>query len=521
MRVRYLIKNGSIIDPVQRVINLGHVLVEDGVIKQVFDLAEMSPDVEPAGDDIEVIYAQACIVAPGFTDLQTHLCQPGYEQNETIASGTQAAAQGGFTTVCALPTTSPTCDSVAAVDYIRHIAEREAWVHVDIVGTVTLGREGKQLTDMATLAKAGCIAFSDDDRTVEKSPILRHAMEYAAMLGVPIMSHCNAQSVGSMWAMHEGDVSFRLGIAGFPASAEEARIANHIALAELTGTYLHCSHVSTAGGVRLIRQAKERGIRVTADVTPHHLTLTDRWVSGELSMYDNQYGASRPAQQKSDQPKANPTQKLDTEELKMPLQEVPDAHLRSPLRLDPTLLPPFHPNTRVLPPLRSQEHVEALIQGLCDGTIDAIATDHTPRAIMEKDRVYEKAPVGISGLETALPLALALVNAGALDLMDVVARFNEGPAQILGRAPSTLRPGSKADIVIFDPEQSWTVDTAQLASMSKNSPLHGQQLKGQVMLTMAGGKIVFRRDEFGKQTAGRPRASVLTGILTNGEEDDL
>ncbi len=504
--MRYLIKNGSIIDPVERVANLGQILIEDGKVAQVFQMTDMAPDRESFGGDIEIIYAQACVVAPGFTDLHTHLREPGEEHKETIASATLAAAQGGFTTVCAMPNTQPALDTASAVRYVRTLSRRKAHASVDIVGAITMGREGTMLSNMAELAESGCIGFSDDGSPLANPALMRHAMMYATMLGLPIMSHCEDQQLNAGWAMHEGEVSTRLGLPGYPAAAEEVQIARDIALAELTGAHLHLCHVSTAGGVELIRRAKKRGVHVTAETTPHHLTLSDRWVMGSLGQHhppeDERYLISR-AQSGKDREREHPNQANE---------------LRSPLRLDPTLLPPYDTSTRVSPPLRSPNDIEALIEGLSDGTIDAIATDHAPHAYVDKACEYGLAACGISGLETALALVLTLVHSGALDLMNVVARLTEGPARVLGRSPSSLRPGQRADIVIFDPEQSWTVDRDAFVSKGKNTPLHGQQLKGQVLLTMLGGTVVFRRDGFGKEDGGKPRPSVLEGIL--GDEED-
>lgn len=500
--MRYLIKNGSIIDPSQRVVTLGHILVEDGNVAQVFDLAEM-PDQDPGGDDMEIIYAQACVVAPGFTDLHAHLREPGEEHKETIETGTLAAARGGFTTVCAMPNTHPPHDTVETVRYVQQTAQHYGYAHVDVIGAITRGRAGMSLTDMAELLEAGCIAFSDDGSPVADPEVMRHAMSYATMLGVPIMSHCEDTRLNAGWAMHEGQVSLRLGLPGYPAAAEEAQIARDIALSELTGAHLHICHVSTAGGVALIRQAKARGINVTAEVTPHHLTLTDRWVMGAMADSGITDADSPARSKKGDQ---KPRKKKNSD-------------LRSQSWLDPALLSPYDTSTRVSPPLRTEDDIEALIEGLCDGTIDAIATDHAPHSVVDKAREYGLAACGISGFETALGLLLTLVSTGALDLMNAVARFTEGPAQVLGRAPSTLIPGRPANIVIFDPEKLWTVDTSQFVSKGKNSPLQGQQFKGQVMLTMHNGNIVFRHEDFGKTDGGKPKASTLTGILTNGDDE--
>ncbi len=501
--MRYLIKNGSIVDPAQRVATMGHVLIEDGKVTQLFDMAEMTDEHEPAGDDIEIINAGRCIVAPGFTDLHVHLRQPGEEHKETIATGTLAAARGGFTTICAMPNTQPPHDCAAVVRQVQQLAEHEGHVQVEIIGAITIGREGKILTDMAELSEMGCIAFSDDGSPVADPVIMRNALAYVSALGVPIMSHCEETRLNAGWAMHESSVSTRLGLAGYPAAAEEVQIARDIALAELTGAHLHICHVSTAGGVALIRSAKERGVQVTAETTPHHLTLTDQWVLGALAA---------PPEHSQQQ---RTSKKTITDRLLR--QKAADSESVQPLSLDPTMLPPYDTRTRVSPPLRSEEDRHALIEGLRDGTIDVIATDHAPHAIVDKECEYALAACGISGLETALGLLLSLVHANAFDLMNLIARLTEGPAQVLGRAPSSLRPGTRGDVVIFNPDTPWSVDAHSFASRGKNTPIHGQQLKGQVMLTMCGGKVVYRRDDFGRDPHASLQSSRLDGILSTEE----
>ncbi len=488
--MRYLIKNGSIIDPARRVATVGNVLVADGLVEQVIDLADLHAEREAVDDDIEVINARGAVVAPGFTDLHTHLREPGDEQKETLATGTRAAATGGFTTVCAMPSTTPAVDSAAMARHIRDLARREGQVHVEVIGALTRGREGKALADLIELAEAGCIAFSDGGRAVADAGLMRNALAYAAALGLPVMTHCEEPRLSDGWAMHEGAISTRLGLAGFPAAAEEAMVARDIALAEVTGAHLHLSQISTAGSVALVRAAKARGARLTAEVTPHHLTLTDRWVMGSLAPHEP---GEEPAPRRG--------------------RRNPSPELGLPSWLDPRLLPPYDPSTRVRPPLRGQDDLDALVEGLRDGTIDAIATGHTPQARVDKECEYRLAAPGISGLETALALVLTLVHRGEMDLVNLVAKLTEGPAQVLGRSPATLRPGSRADIVIFDPDAAWTVDAAGFVSRGRNTPLAGQRLKGQVMLTMAAGEIVFRREGFGRGAQSQPAASRLEGIL--------
>jgi dihydroorotase len=492
--MKYLIKNGSIIDPARRVATVGDVLIAGGKVIHVFDLAELSGERPEIDGDVEVINARGAVVAPGFTDLRTHLREPGEEYKETIASGTLAAARGGFTTVCAMPDTDPVVDHAAMVRQIRQIARRESHVHVEVIGTLTTGREGKQLAAMLELAEVGCIAFSDG-RTLHDAQLMRNALLYASQLDMPVMVHCDDARLSAGGLMHEGAVSVRLGLPGIPSAAEESVVARDIALAENTGAHLHLCGISTSGSVALIRAAKERGVRVTAEVTPYHLTLTDRWVLGSLGAVDLREAAPR-----------------ETRKTRRKTRSSQELGLRS--WLDPLQLTPYHTSTRVCPPLRGEEDVEALIEGLRDGTIDAIVSAHEPQAQVDKECEYGLATPGISGLETALGLVLTLVHRGEMDIVNMVAKLTEGPAQVLGRSPATLRPGARADVVIFDPDRSWTVDPAHLCSRGKNTPLVGQQLKGQVMLTIAGGEIVFRRDSFGKQHDGHPNPSRLEGILS-------
>ncbi len=494
--MRYFIKNGSIIDPARRVATIGNVLVEDGKVAQVSDLGDFAMEYGAEDENLEVINARGAVIAPGFIDLHAHLREPGEEYKETIATATQAAAHGGFTTVCAMPNTQPPHDCAAVVRQVREIARRRGAVRVEPIGAITIGRAGATLAEMAELVEAGCIGLSDDGNPVADAAVMRNALAYAAMLDVPIMSHCEDRSLNQGWAMHEGVVSTRLGLPGYPAAAEEVQIARDIALAEMTGAHIHICHVSTAGGIALIRAAKDRGIRVTAEVTPHHLTLTDRWVLGSMGASDAPASAAPPQRD---------SRKRRRKKI--------EPGLGLPAWLDPTLLPPYDTGTRVSPPLRGEEDVEALIEALRDGTIDAIATDHAPHGTIDKECEYRLAAPGISGLETALGLVLTLVHRGEMDLVNMVAKLTEGPASILGRTPATLRPGSPADIVIFDPDHNWMVDPLKFASKGRNTPLAGQRLKGQVMLTMARGQIVFRRGNFGVGTAMLQQASKLEGIL--------
>ncbi|MFV9504278.1 MAG: dihydroorotase [Oscillochloridaceae bacterium umkhey_bin13] len=491
--MRYLIRNGSIIDPARRIATVGDVLVTDGLVERVIDLTEMNTETEPIEGEVEVINARGAVVAPGFTDLHCHLREPGEEHRETLATGTAAAAAGGFTTICAMPTTDPCLDTAAVARQIQALAQYESPIRVDLIGALTRKRAGQTLADLAELAECGCIAFSEGGRTLGDANLMRNALAYAAALGLPVMVQCEDPALAAGAVMHEGVVSTRLGLPGVPAAAEETIIARELALAELTGARLHLCQVSTAGSVALIRAAKARGMQLTAEVSPHHLTLTDQWVMGSL----------------------NPPREKAPTRLSRRSRRNPHPELGLPSWLDPRLLPPYDPSTRMRPPLRTQDDVEAVVEGLRDGTLDVIASGHTPLALVDTRCEYGYAVPGISSLETALALVLTLVHRGELDLVDMVAKLTEGPAQVLGRSPATLHPGARADLVIFDPDRYWNVTPETFVSRGHNTPLAGQRLKGQVMLTMAGGKIVFRRDNFGQSGQAQPAPSRLDGILEN------
>jgi dihydroorotase len=491
--MRYLIKNGSIIDPAARVATIGTILVEHGKIARMIDHADLaSAGADISEDGLEVINARGAVIAPGFIDLHAHLREPGEEYKETIAGATRSAAAGGFTTICAMPDTRPALDTAAAVRQVREIARRRGTIKVDTIGAITVGRDGLALSEMAELVESGCVGFSDNPRTIADAAVMRNALAYAAMLDKPVMVHCEDTQLSKGWAMHEGIASTRLGLAGFPSAAEESIIARDITLAELTGAHLHICTVSTAGGVALIRAAKERGVNVTAEVTAHHLAMTERWVLGSMvSIVPTPVRRARRGRRA-------------------------EAGLGLPSWIDPTKLPPYHTSTRISPPLRTEEDCDALIEALRDGTIDAIASDHSPQGLVEKECEYRLAEPGIATFETTLGLALMLVHCGKIDLVDMVAKLTEGPAAVLGRAPATLRPGQQADIVIFDPEIHWKVDPTKFGSKARSTPLIGQELRGQAMLTMYRGEIIFRRGDFGVART-EPQASRLEGILEDEE----
>lgn len=440
------IHNGRVIDPALGLDAIADVVIVDGRI------ARVGPNEGDAVIEADRIDATGLVVTPGFVDLHTHLREPGFEHKETIATGTLAAARGGFTTVCAMPNTMPPLDSRAAVESVLREAEAAAYVRVLPIGCITHGREGRQLAPAGELAQAGVVALSDDGDAVADAALMRHALEYSTAFALPISQHCEDPALVRDGHMHEGWVSTRLGLRGRPASAEETMVARDIALAELAGAHLHIAHVSTAGSVALIRAARERGARITAEVTPHHLTLTHEEVA-----FNGNPGSFRSIE--------------------------------------------YRTSAKVNPPLREQSDVNACVEALRDGVIDAIATDHAPHALSDKLVEFDRAAAGISGLETALGLTMRLVYAGAVSLPVLIERLTIGPARAWGldRRPGlegigSLAVGGIADVAILDPDREWTVDVSRFASLGKNTPLGGRTLRGQVVSTIAGGRLVHALD---------------------------
>ena len=441
-----LIKGGRLIDPSQGIDGIADLLVEDGVV------SGMAQHIDPP-EHAEVIDATGMIVSPGFIDVHCHLREPGFEDKETIATGTLAAARGGFTTVCAMPNTNPTMDTASTLEYVLRKARDEAAVRVLPIGCVTKQSKGAELAEMGELAEAGAIGFSDDGNPVVNSNIMRQALSYSSALGLPIINHCEEPSLFHGGSMNEGWISNRLGIKGIPNSAEDIMVARDINLAELTGGRYHVAHLSTAGALELVRRAKERGMKnVTAEVTPHHLTLTDEAILGRTADGSNGSGAYAPLTSAA-----------------------------------------YDTTAKVNPPLREQADMEAMIQGLRDGVIDLIATDHAPHNRTDKECTFHEAAFGISTLETALGQLMALVHSGAIDLPLLIEKMTLAPARFLRRTDiGTLKQGAPADITIIDPDTKWVVDTAQFASKGKNTPLQGATLKGRVHATLVEGQIVYQ-----------------------------
>jgi dihydroorotase len=439
-----LIRRGRIVDPSQ-------------AIDQVSDLLVYKGNIEAAGGEIAiqpdraVIDATGLVVCPGFVDLHCHLREPGFEDKETIATGTRAAAIGGFTTICCMANTSPPLDNPIVVAWVRQQASKEGIVDVLPICCVTKGRKGEQICDFAELAEAGAIAFSDDGSPVSNSEVMRRALDYCHTLGLPIIDHCEDQALSNGGIINKGWVSSKLGLKGIPAVAEESMVVRDLALAKLTGAKLHIAHVSTRGSVELIRRAKEDSISVTAEVTPHHLTLTEETILGRDWRKNNNTLAKEP----------------------------------QPTRYDT--------NAKVYPPLRTKEDVECLIEALDDGVIDAIATDHAPHTLADKNCDLYSAAFGITGFETAFGCLMSLVHKGKISLPTLISKLTREPARIIGRDTQlgSLKVGAPGDITILDPNREWVVNSGDFASKGRNTPFDGHKFKGKVVATIVNGKAVY------------------------------
>jgi dihydroorotase len=426
-----LIRGGRVIDPSRGTDGVADLYLKDGKIEAVGRNI-------PAQPGAEVLDATGKVVAPGLIDLHVHLREPGFEHAETIATGARSAVAGGFTAVCAMPNTDPVTDSQATVGFVVRQSIRAGLARVYPIGAVSMGQRGEQLTEFGEMVQAGAVAVSDDGKPVKSSHLMRTALEYARTFGIPVADHCEDMSLAEGGAMHEGLVSARLGLKGIPSAAEEIMVARDIILAGLTGGHVHLCHMSTRGSVELIRWGKSKGLRVTAEATPHHFTLTHERCEG----YDT--------------------------------------------------------NAKMNPPLREAADRDAIRQALKDGTIDCIASDHAPHHYDTKEREFDEAPNGIVGLETALGLAIReLVEPGILSLPELLARMSTVPARIFGLAGGTLAVGAPADVLVFDPARRWVVRREELHSRSANTPFLNETLVGQADLTLVGGRVAF--DRLGRQ----------------------
>jgi dihydroorotase len=426
-----LIRNGRLIDPAHRRDEVTDILVENGKIGRI----GKSLKSDGPKSETQIIDGTDQWVVPGFVDLHVHLREPGFEYKETIKTGTEAAAAGGFTSVCCMPNTNPVNDNQAVTRMIRERARQEGVVHVYPIGAITKGSMGEELSEIGDLVEAGCIAITDDGKPVMNSEVMRRAMEYALAFDLTVIDHCEDEHLMEGGVMNEGVVSMELGLKGIPAAAEEVMVARNLILAELTGARLHLAHISTAGSVRWIREAKRRGVRVSAETCPHYFILTEEAVRG------------------------------------------------------------YNTEAKMNPPLRTPQDRDAVRQGLKDGTLDVIATDHAPHAEDEKNREFDLAPFGIVGLETALPLTLTLVEEGVLSVEEAVAKLTVLPARVMRLNKGHLGIGADADLCLIDPEATWTVDPRRLRSKGKNTPFGGWKMKGLVSMTIVDGRVVYSTEE--------------------------
>ena len=440
--VSLLISGVRIIDPGQGIDQVGDLLIDEGKILRIGTTVTLSERPERGEPKLKNLDASGLVLCPGFLDLHCHLREPGFEDRETIATGTKAAAIGGFAAVCCMANTEPPLDTPETVSWVKEKASREGTVAVFPIGCITKGRKGEELTDMAGLAEAGVVAFSDDGDPVASSQLMRRAMERSRDLGLPIIDHCEDKGLSDNGVTNEGKTSAKLRLAAIPAAAEEVAVARDLILAKLARAKLHIAHVSTKGSVELIRRAKEEGASVTAEVTPHHLTLTEERI----------------------------------------VRKTPNRS--------------FDVNAKVNPPLRTREDVRALIKGLKDGVIDAIATDHAPHTLADKNCGLELAAFGISGFETALGCLMSLVHQGAISLTQLISKLTCEPAKVIGRNGElgTLKAGAPANITILDPEREWIVNSRNFASKGKNTPYDGYKFKGKVMATIANSRIIYIDD---------------------------
>ena len=427
-----VIKNGRVIDPANGLDEPKDLLIDKGRIKALESPGSISFD---AGEKPSVIDAKGCVVCPGLIDMHVHFREPGFEYKETITSGCQSAAAGGFTSVAVMPNTNPVNDTRAVTEHILSLARTEDIINVYPIAAITQKLEGERLSEMADLKDAGAIAFSDDGRPVMNNELMRRAFEYSKMFKLPLIQHSEMLDLTEGGCMNEGMVSTELGLKGMPAEAEDIMVYRDIALLEKTGGRLHVAHISSKNSVDLVRQAKSRGLSVTCEVAPHHFTLTDEAVRG----YDT--------------------------------------------------------NTKMSPPLRAIDDVEAIKEGLQDGTIDIIATDHAPHDIADKQVEYQNACFGIVGLETALPLSLKLVDEKILSMGDVIKKLTSTPADIFNLKAGSLSLGNEADILIFNPNLEYSIDISKFHSKSKNSPFDGWKVKGKVIHTLVKGKTAYSANE--------------------------
>ena len=424
---RTIIRNGRIIDPATKRDEIGDLVIANGRI------ADQSTVHNPKSETAE-INAKGLIVVPGLIDMHVHLREPGFAHKETIASGARAAAAGGFTTVVCMPNTSPIADNPSTITWIKDRARDTASVNVLPTGAISKNLEGEELAPIASIVQSGVVAITDDGKCVQNHELMRRAVEYARMVGVPVLDHCQDYNLVGNGVVNEGEWSTLLGLSGWPAAGEEAMVMRNILLAELCDHHIHCQHISTAGSVRLIREARARGVKISGEVCPHHIALTDASI-----------------------------QNFDT-------------------------------NCKMNPPLRTQRDIDTIIEGIADGTLTLLCSDHAPHAAFEKEVEFDRAPFGIVGLETELGLFIDILlhQRKAISINRLIEMFTVEPAKLLKPDAGTLSIGAKADITLIDPDREWTVDASKFESLSRNTPFHGWKLKGRAVRTIVGGDTVWK-----------------------------
>jgi len=431
--MKLMLKGGRVIDPSQNIDMVADILIEDGVISRIEK--DISLSEADSTDNMKVFDLKDTIVAPGLIDMHTHLREPGFEYKETVRTGSEAAVAGGFTSIACMANTDPVNDNRSVTEFIQTQARLAAMANVYPIAAVSKGQDGKILTEFGDLKIAGAVAFSDDGNPVTDSGLMRHALEYAYSFDMPVISHCEDSSLSSGGLMNEGFISTQLGLPGIPSVAEDIMVARDIQLADFTKTRIHIAHVSTAGSVQIVREARAAGINVTAETAPHYFILTDE------------------------------------------------------------ALQQFSTDLKMYPPLRSSTDVEAVKEGLRDGTLDAIASDHAPHSSVEKNLEFEYAANGIIGLETSLPLSLKLVHDGILTISQLIEKMSVNPAAILKIDKGSLKTGADADITVIDMNKIWTVDIHKFRSKGRNCPFNGMELKGKAVMTIVGGDVRYADSE--------------------------
>ncbi len=451
-----LISGGRLIDPASQTDSLSDVLIVNGKVAALGAAAQAQAQSSP---QVERLDATGRVVCPGLIDLHVHLREPGQSAKETIATGTTAAARGGFTSIVCMPNTSPVIDNASTVALIHEKAEKHAVVNVFVTGAITKGIAGEELAPIGSLKKAGVVAITDDGHCVQNNDLMRRALEYANMFDLVVMDHCQDYSLVAEGVVHEGYWSTVLGLRGWPATGEDMIVARNILLAELTGARVHCQHISSARSVELIRRAKGRGVPISGEACPHHFTLTDAAVSGSAKFWE--------------------------EDGRILRREGDDSPLPA--------WPSYDTNFKMNPPLRSAADRAAVLDGVVDGTLEILCSDHAPHCDYEKEVEFDYAPFGITGLENELALSLMqLHHSGRMSLADVLARYTVAPAKLLGLSKGRLAPGMDGDVTILDPNREWVFERESTASKSRNNPFYGWRLKGSAVATIVNGKVVWR-----------------------------